>query len=60
MLFEIPRSSSLGTVEFVFSDDDVVHLLKTAIEREGSQTAFAKRHGVDRPTINAILKGSDP
>jgi hypothetical protein len=54
MLSEIPRTSSLGNIEFVFSDDDVVHLLKAAIKREGSQTAFAKRHGVDRPTINAF------
>lgn len=54
---EAPRSSNFGSIEFVFSDDDVVHLLKAAIEREGSQSAFAKRYGVDRPTINAILKG---
>jgi hypothetical protein len=64
MLSEIddgaPHSCSLGSIDFVFSDDDVVHLLKAAIEREGSQSAFAKRHGFDRPTINAILKGRRP
>lgn len=64
MMFEIDDqtalSSSLGSVELVFNDDDVLDLLRTAIEHEGSQVAFAKRHSVDRPTINAILKGRRP
>jgi transcriptional regulator with XRE-family HTH domain len=37
--------------------DDVVHLLKAAVKREGSQAAFAKRYGVDRGTMNSILNG---
>ena len=32
----------LGSVEFVFEDDDVVYLLRDAIEREGGQVAFAE------------------
>jgi hypothetical protein len=39
----------------MFEEDDVVRLLSAAIEREGGQTAFAKRHGLDRSGINMIL-----
>ena len=34
-------SSGLGRNALVFNDDDLVHLLRAAIEREGSQIAFA-------------------
>jgi hypothetical protein len=41
----------------VLSDDDVVHLLKAAVEREGSQSAFAMRYNVNRTELNSILNG---
>jgi len=41
----------------VLDDDDVVHLLRAAVKREGSQAAFAKRYGLDRGTMNSILNG---
>jgi hypothetical protein len=41
----------------VFEEVDVVHLLSAAIEREGGQSAFAKRHGLDRSGVNMILHG---
>jgi hypothetical protein len=41
----------------VLHDDDVVHLLRAAVKREGSQAALAKRYGVDRGTMNSILNG---
>jgi len=41
----------------VLDDDDVVHLLRAAVKREGSQAAFAKSYGIDRCTINSILNG---
>jgi DNA-binding phage protein len=41
----------------VLNDDDVVDLLKAAVKREGGQTAFAKRHGVNRTELNSILNG---
>jgi hypothetical protein len=41
----------------VLEEDDVVHLLSAAIEREGGQSAFARRYGVDRSGINMILHG---
>jgi hypothetical protein len=36
-------------------ENDVVRLLKAAVEREGGQAAFAKRHRIDRSTINRVL-----
>jgi hypothetical protein len=41
----------------VFEEDEVVRLLSAAIERDGGQTAFAKRHGLDRSGVNMILHG---
>jgi hypothetical protein len=41
----------------VLDDDDVLHLLRAAVKREGSQTAFAKRYGIDRTNMNSILNG---
>ena len=41
----------------VLDEDDVVHLLRPAVKREGSQAAFAKRYRVDRGTMNSILNG---
>jgi DNA-binding phage protein len=44
-----------GHLAVVFEEDDLVCLLKEAIEREGGQTAFAKRYKVDRTRVNRIL-----
>jgi transcriptional regulator with XRE-family HTH domain len=49
--------SDLGFHAHVFDEDDVVHLLRAAVEREGGQSAFAKRHGIDRAYVNMILNG---
>jgi DNA-binding phage protein len=40
-----------------FDRNDIVRLLRGAVEREGGQTAFAKRHRIDRSSINRVLKG---
>ena len=56
----IVLSSGLGKNALVFDDDDVVRLLRTAIKIEGSQIAFANRHGISRTLLNAILKGKRP
>jgi hypothetical protein len=53
-------ASNLGRHALVFDEDDIVHLLRAAVEREGGQTAFAKRHGVDRVLVNMILNGKRP
>jgi len=44
----IALASGLGSTAPVFSDDEVLLLLRAAIEREGGQAAFAKRCGLDR------------
>jgi hypothetical protein len=58
------RKSLLSKAEIhdnpVFDTHDVVRLLKAAVGREGSQAAFAKRHGVDRAYINMVLSGKRP
>ena len=51
----VALSSGLGRKALVFDDDAVVHLLRAAIEREGSQTAFAKGHDVNRSYMNGVL-----
>jgi hypothetical protein len=40
-----------------FDRNDIVRLLRGAVEREGGQPAFAKRHRIDRCSINRVLKG---
>jgi hypothetical protein len=50
-------SSSIGTYTLTFNRGEVLQLLKNAVERAGSQLAYAKHHGVDRAQLNQILKG---
>jgi len=56
----IALSNGLGSVEFVFDENDVLDLLRTAIEHEGSQVAFAKCHGINRTYLNMVLSGKRP
>jgi hypothetical protein len=56
-LHVIAFSSELGRDAHVFDDDDVVQLLRAAVEQVGSQRLFAKRYGLDRANVNAILHG---
>ena len=56
----IAISKGLGRVEFIFDDDDVLDLLRTAIEQEGSQVAFAQHHGIDRTYLSKVLSGKRP
>jgi transcriptional regulator with XRE-family HTH domain len=41
----------------VLEVEDVIRLLRSEVERAGSQSAFAKKAGVDRATISRILGG---
>ena len=59
-LTTIALSEGLGCVELVLDDDDVLDLLRTAIQHEGSQIAFAKRYGINRTFLNMVLKGKRP
>jgi DNA-binding phage protein len=53
-------SSSVGSHALILDDKDVIHLLRAAVEREGGQSAFARRHRIDRVTLNRVLKGKRP
>jgi DNA-binding phage protein len=39
---------------------DVIFLLRSEVERAGGQTAWAKKTGVDRVTINRALNDKQP
>jgi DNA-binding phage protein len=54
---ELARETNLGRHLLVFNDSEVVELLRAAVEREGNQSAFARRHGVERTRLNQILNG---
>jgi hypothetical protein len=54
---EVAFASEIGRPAVIFDEDDVIRLLRAAVEREGSQAAFARRHGIERTTVNAILSG---
>jgi hypothetical protein len=53
----IAPSSDLGRKAFVFDEDEVVNLLRAAVDRQGSQIAFADHYGVDRANVSAVLNG---
>ena len=57
---EVLFAGVIGRQAVIFDEDDVVRLLRAAVEREGSQTAFARRHGIERTRVNAILSGKRP
>jgi hypothetical protein len=53
-------SSNLGSHARIFDNGEVVQLLRAAVEREGSQLAFARRYDLERTQLNQILKGKRP
>ena len=57
---EVALAGEIGREAVIFDDNDVIRLLRAAVERQGSQTAYAKRHGIERTRINAILSGKRP
>jgi plasmid maintenance system antidote protein VapI len=46
-----------SSLHHVLDEEEIIELLRAAVDREGSQVAFAKRHGVDRIHVNRLLKG---
>jgi hypothetical protein len=50
-------AGDLGRSARVFDDNEVRQLLRAAVERAGTQVAFAKRHRLDRTHLNQVLKG---
>ena len=53
-------SSNVGSHALILDDNDVILLLKAAIERERSISAFAKRHGLERSFLSNVLNGKRP
>jgi hypothetical protein len=54
------RLTVLGGDVRIFDDAEIVQLLKVAIEQEGNQTAFAKRHSINRTFLNEVVNGKRP
>jgi hypothetical protein len=50
----LARETKLGSHSLVFDDGEVLRLLRTAIEREGNQVAFARRHSINRSNLNRM------
>jgi hypothetical protein len=47
----------LGKPSLIFDDNDILSLLRAAIEQEGNISAFARRHGIERSQIANMLNG---
>jgi hypothetical protein len=47
---KVAFASRIGRVATIFDEKDI-------LEREGNQSAFARRYGVQRTTINLVLAG---
>jgi len=52
--------AQFGRQGIIFDEQDVVHLLRAEVEKDGSQAAFARRRNVERMYVNAILGGKRP
>ena len=54
------QSGNVGRLALVLDDKDVAFLLRKVIEREGSISAFARRHGIERSYLTNVLNGKRP
>jgi len=52
--------AKFGRPGVIFEEEDVVQLLRAAVEKDGSQAAWARRHGIERTNVNAMLSGKKP
>jgi hypothetical protein len=59
-LTRLLASSNAGTHALILDDEDILRLLRSAIEREGSISAFAKRHDLERTNLTNVLNGKRP
>jgi hypothetical protein len=53
-------ASNLGRRARIFEEGEVIRLLRAAVEREGGQSAFARRRHVNRAVLNRVLNGKLP
>jgi hypothetical protein len=49
--------SGLGRRGLMFDENEVIQLLRAAVDQEGGQKAFANRHDLDRTYVNMVLNG---
>jgi hypothetical protein len=54
---ELLASSNLGSHARIFDEKEALELLRQAVDLEGSQLAFAKRHGLNRVHLVLVLHG---
>ena len=52
--------ADFGHPGIILDEDDVIRLLRVAIEKDGSQSAWARRCRIERPSVNAMLSGRIP
>jgi DNA-binding phage protein len=57
---EFLANNNVGSHAFILDDKAVVLLLRAIIKREGSISAFAKRHGMERSQLSNMLNGKRP
>jgi DNA-binding phage protein len=57
---ELLASGNFGSHALILDDKDVRLLLRAAIKREGSISAFARRHGLERSQLNNMLNERRP
>ena len=53
-------AAKFGRPGTIFDEEDVIRLLRVAIEKDGSQSAWARRCRIERPSVNAMLSGRIP
>jgi hypothetical protein len=52
------RNSRLGRQkQMLLSSQDVIELLRAEIEKAGTESAWARRTGANRTSVNLVLKG---
>jgi hypothetical protein len=49
-----------GRPGIILDEEDVIRLLRLAIEKDGSQSAWARRNSIERANVNAMLAGRIP
>jgi hypothetical protein len=47
-------------VDHVLDEEEVIELLRAAVDREGSQAEFARRHAIDRVHVNRKPASEEP
>ena len=52
--------AKFGRPGILLDEEDVIRLLRVAIEKDGSQAAWARRRRLQRPNVNAMLAGRIP